>query len=42
MNLNDDENRGIHGKSINYYTGAGHFPTTGHSYIKATHHEWNN
>ena len=42
MNQNDDEIRGIHGKSINYYTGTGHWPRTGHPYIKATHHEWNN
>ena len=42
MNQNDDENRGIHGKSINYYTGTGHCPSTGRPYIKATHHEWNN
>ena len=39
---NHNENRGIHGKSINYYTGTGHCPSTGHLYIKATHHEWNN
>ena len=38
----DDENRGIHGKSINFYTGTGHCPNTGHPYIKAAHHEWNN
>ena len=42
MNQTHDENRGIHGKSINYYTGTGHCPSTGHPYIKATHHEWNN
>ena len=23
-------------------TGIGHCPSTGHSYLKATHHEWNN
>ena len=34
MNQNDDENRGIHGKSINYYTGTGHCPSTGHPYIR--------
>ena len=22
--------------------GTGHCPSTSHSYIKATHHEWNN
>ena len=37
MNQTHDENRGIHGKSINYYTGTGHCPSTGHPYIKATH-----
>ena len=42
MNQTHDENRGIHGKSINYYTGTGHCPSTGHPYIKATYHEWNN
>ena len=44
MNQTHDENRGIHGKSINYYTGTGHCPSrpTGHPYIKAKHHEWNN
>ena len=26
----------------NYYIGTGHCPSTGHPYIKATHHEWNN
>ena len=25
-----------------YCTGTGHCPSTGHSYIKATYHEWNN
>ena len=42
MNQNDDENRGTHDKSIIYYTCTVHCPSTGHPYMKATHHEWNN
>ena len=42
MNQTHDENRGIHGKSINYYTGTGHCPSTGLPYIKATHHDCHN
>ena len=42
MNQTNNENRGMHGKSINYYTGTGHCPSTGHPYIKTTHHERNN
>ena len=37
MNQIDDKNRGIHDKSINYYSGTGHCPSTGHPYIKSTH-----
>ena len=36
MNQNHDENRGVHSKSYIYCT------STGHSYIKTTHHGWNN
>ena len=42
MNKNHNENRGVHSKLFTYCTGTGHYPSTGHSYIKATHHEWNN
>ena len=41
MNQNHDENKEVHSKSLIYCTGIGHCPSTDHSYIKATHHEWN-
>ena len=42
MNQNHNENKEVHSKSLIYCTGIGHCPSTDHSYIKATHHEWNN
>ena len=42
MNQNHNENKGVHSKSLICCTGIGHCPSTDHSYIKATHHEWNN
>ena len=37
----NNENRGVHSKSF-ICTGTGHCPSSDHSYIKATHHEWSN
>ena len=31
MNRNQNENKGVHGKSINYYTGTGHCPRMQHT-----------
>ena len=42
MNQNHNENKGVHSKSLIYCTGIGYCPSTDHTYIKATHHEWNN
>ena len=42
MKQKHNENRGVHSKSFIYCTGIGHCPSTGHTYIKKTHHEWNN
>ena len=42
MNQNHNENKGAHSKSLIYCTGIGHCPSIDHSYIKATHNEWNN
>ena len=36
-----NENRGVHSKSY-ICIGTGHFPSSDHSYIKATHHECKN
>ena len=42
MNQNHNENKEVHSKSLIYCTGIGHCPSTDHSCIEATHHEWNN
>ena len=42
MNQTHNENKGVHSKSLIYCTGIGHCPSTDHSYVKATHHEYNN
>ena len=42
MNQNQNENKGVHSKSLIYCTGIGHCPSIDHSYIMATHYEWNN
>ena len=42
MNQNHNENKEVHSKSLIYPTGIGHCPSANHSYIKVTHHEWNN
>ena len=42
MNQTHNENKGVHSKSLIYMTGKGHYPSTDHSYVKATHHECNN
>ena len=37
----NNENRGVHSKLF-ICTSTGHCPSSDHSYIMATHHEWNN